>query len=514
MRILKAAIGLATLAIALSCSDPGTEPATTMPPQFASNSQVASKSSLDLIEADIDSGLLDKNNGNRYRAFAVLEPGRLPGKYRSSAKAKDATYSMVLLARDWNQLSASAKQEILDVQANGFGKLKETAVTPHFVLHYTTQGSSAVPAQDANGNGVSDFIDAAAASWENVWAVEVGQLGYPAPIGTPAQKFHVYYIDMPFYGYASPENVVLNTVTPVPQGTASAYIAVENDFVGFPPNDEDRTGQEVIRSGAIKVTQAHEFMHAIQFAINVYQSGWLMESHATWAEDIVYDHANDWRWYIDRFLATPDLPLFSRYLYGGAFFQHWLSETRGVDVQRQIWLAARTATFTDAIRNVGLGGSWEGIKQFAPAEYLLDVDNLAGGTSVVPTPQNVIRATHSSYPVSVSVGPSTNKAANGAPWGLGANFIDFLPGGANTVTLSFDGTDGFAWRAFAVGTPSGGGSPVTFEIPLSAAGAGSITINGLGTRFAKLTLIPTIADQQGVAVPYSYGAVLGSTADK
>jgi hypothetical protein len=37
-----------------------------------------------------------------------------------------------------------------------------------------------------------------------------------------------------------------------------------------------------------------------------------MESHATWAEDAVYDGLNDWRWYINRFLSTPDLPLFSR----------------------------------------------------------------------------------------------------------------------------------------------------------------------------------------------------------
>jgi hypothetical protein len=61
------------------------------------------------------------------------------------------------------------------------------------------------------------------------------------------------------------------------------------------------TGTETIRTGALKVTQAHEFMHALQFNINVYQSGWLMESHATWAEDAVYDGINDWHWYINRF---------------------------------------------------------------------------------------------------------------------------------------------------------------------------------------------------------------------
>lgn len=107
-------------------------------------------------------------------------------------------------------------------------------------------------------------------------------------------------------------------------------------------------------------------MHAVQFNINVYGSGWLMESHATWAEDAVYDGANDWHWYINRFLSTPDFPIFNRYLYGAAFFQNWLSETRGVDVTRQIWLAHRTQSADNAIRNVAFGGSWdEGLRVHA-----------------------------------------------------------------------------------------------------------------------------------------------------
>lgn len=263
-------------------------------------------SALDLIEQDYEAGLLDRDNVNRYRQYAVSAPEKLPSKYRTSAVGKDATWSMVQMARDWNELSPASKAEILDLQASGFGDLKHTLETSHFVLHYATQGTSAVPAQDANRNGIPDFIDVAAASWEAVWSREVSQLGYPAPKGTPAQKFHVYYKQLKFYGYAAPTNVELFSVSPVPYGTASAYIVIENDFYGFPPNDEDRMGNEVIRSGALKVTQAHEFMHALQFNINVYGSGWLMESHATWAEDAVYDGINDWHWYINTFLATPD----------------------------------------------------------------------------------------------------------------------------------------------------------------------------------------------------------------
>jgi hypothetical protein len=300
--------------------------------------------------------------------------------------------------------------------------------------------------------------------------------------------------------------------SPVPLGTATAFIVVENDFYdGFPPNDEDVTGLETIRSGALKVTQAHEFMHAIQFAINVYQSGWLMESHATWAEDAVYDGLNDWHWYINRFLATADLPLFSRYLYGAAYFQNWLSETYGIDVPRQIWLAARTNTMSDAIRTVAFGGTWEPLRNFAVAEYTLGIsDFTTDGPTVIPLPTALpVRAEYEAYPVSVTVGPSTNKVDNRAPWSLGgANFIEFTPAASGTLTLTFDGTDGFAWRAVAVATPKAGGSPTTLPISLDQGSAGSISISGFGTRWSKVTLVPSIVGTDGSAVPYSYGATV------
>lgn len=470
----------------------------------------AGKSSLDLIEADYAAGAIDKQNVNIYREQALSAPGKLPAKYRSSARAKDATPSLVRMAQEWSSLSKATQKEIVDLRADGLGNLSESIQTAHFVLHYTTGGNHSVPLQDADENNVPDFIDVAAQSLEQVWQREVGQLGYPAPLGTPAQKFHVYFKSLEtYYGAAYPENVTLQTTSPVPLGTASAYIVIENDFYGFPPNDEDVTGDEVIRSGALKVTLAHEFMHAIQFNINVYASGWLMESHATWAEDAVYDGLNDWHWYVPFFLSTPDLPLFSRYLYGAAFFQHWLSETYGVDIQRQIWMAAKTNTLADAIRLTAFGGSWEPFRNFAPAEYRLGIsDFTTDPTSIIPAPTNDIRETHTSYPVSVDVGASTKKDANGAPWGLGANFIEFVPAGSGSLTLTFDGADGFAWRAFAVATPKNGGAPTTFAITLNGSSAGSISLNGFGTRWAKVALVPTIAGTDGSAVPFSYGATV------
>ncbi len=468
--------------------------------------------SLDLIEDDYADGLLDRENVNRYRQYAISAPAKLPAKYRSTALGKDATYSMLLLARDWDRLSSATKQEILDIRRNGYGNLSDTVATQHFVLHYTRQGNNAVPARDADANGTPDFIDVAARSWEEVWNREIVQLGYPAPKGTPQQKFHVYYRDFFYYGVCYAENVELTKTTPVPLGTASAYIEVENDFYGFPTNDEDAPGA-VVRSGALKVTQAHEFMHASQFNINVYQSGWLMESHATWAEDAVYDGTNDWHWYINRFLSRPDLPLFNRYVYGSAYFQNYLSETYGIDAPRKVWDAARENTAAEAVRIAGFGGSWENMKLFAPAQYLFGIsDFTTDPPSSIPHPVNRIRATYSGsdYPVAVQVPVSTNREANLAPWGLGANFVEFGPPTSNgTLRLTFDGSGNFAWRVLVALVPSSGrGSATVVPMALDAGAAGRLDVTGIGTRWSKAVLMPTIAGAEGVAVPYAYGAAL------
>jgi Family of unknown function (DUF6055) len=504
---------LLLVALALSsCADESTSPGAPGPdrPAAAGKGLAVGRSSLDLIEKDYASGLLDRENANRYRQYAVSRPDRLPRKYHSAEVGKDATYSMVQMAKEWSRLSQATKEEILDIRRNGYGDLSDSVTTQHFTLHYTRQGNNAVPARDADGNGTPDFIDAAAESWEHVWDREVVQLGYPAPVGTPALRFHVYYRDFAYYGVTYADNVQTLATSPVPLGTASAYIEVENDFAGFPPNDEDVTGREEVRTGALKVTQAHEFMHACQFNINVYQSGWLFESHATWAEDAVYDQVNDWHWYIPFFFTTPDLPLFNRYVYGAAFFMNYLSETRGIDAPRQVWLAGKTKTTPAALRDAGFGGSWGPIGAFAPAEYLLGIsDFTTDAPSQIPLPAVRLRATHTSYPVSVTVPASTNQDANRAPWGLGANFIVFEAGSSKgTLGVTFDGEDGAEWQALAVLTPARGGAPSVVALSLNSAKAGSASISGFGTRWSRVTLVPTIADNTGAEVPFSYGATL------
>jgi hypothetical protein len=237
-----------------------------------------------------------------------------------------------------------------------------------------------------------------------------------------------------------------------------------------------------------------------------------MESHATWAEDAVYDGINDWHWYINTFLNTPRLPIFNRYVYGSAFFQNWLSENYGVDAPRKIWEEARSMSAADAIKKVAFGGEWTPIAKFAWDQATLDISDFTtdATSSIQPNPARLLRTSHDTYPVDVTIPEATKQVSNGAPYGLGSNYIEFKPGTTSgTLTLTFDGTDGYAWRASAI--VYGQGAPSVVPITLNGGSAGTVVVNGFGNQVTRVVLAATIADKPGVQVPYSYGAAVAAT---
>ena len=187
---------------------------------------------------------------------------------------------MVQLAKEWGSLSAATRKEIRDLRANGFGNLKGTRrdAALRAALHHAGRlgGSDASTPTATISRTSSTLPPRAGRRFTRARSVHSATQRPSSPLrrtAAVANKFHVYFKDMLYYGYCVPENVEFAPVNGFPSGTASAWIVVENDFVGFPPNDVDVTGLEPVRVGALKVTQAHEFMHALQFNINVYQSG-------------------------------------------------------------------------------------------------------------------------------------------------------------------------------------------------------------------------------------------------
>ena len=66
-----------------------------------------------------------------------------------------------------------------------------------------------------------------------------------------------------------------------------AYCVLDNDYS---PAEFGRANTPIEN---MKVTAAHEYFHAVQFAYDAFEDDWLMEATATWAEDEVFDGVDD-----------------------------------------------------------------------------------------------------------------------------------------------------------------------------------------------------------------------------
>ena len=174
----------------------------------------------------------------------------------------------------------------LDAQGNALQDLTYLSPSGIFLLHYQLSGKDAVVATDADINGVPDYIERAGEAADYSYTIMIEQLGYPDPIPTGA-TYDIYFRDFGFYGYT------IETDT-------NTEIFVHSTFRGFPANDYP--GGDIL--GALYVTIAHEFKHAIQYKTNGWRGEagsfeWI-EMDATMMEEVVYDEVNDYYNYLGR----------------------------------------------------------------------------------------------------------------------------------------------------------------------------------------------------------------------
>ncbi len=161
-----------------------------------------------------------------------------------------------------------------------------TSASGKFLFTYETAGQDTVPSADVNSNGVPDYVEWAATAADSSYKLLVETQGYtdPIPDGT---TYDISFEELQgTYGFAQTQD----------GNGPGTRIVVENDFEGFPDNDDPDGAQR----GALRATVAHEFKHAIQFAQNGYSGdsdSWA-EMDATLIEEVVYDQVNDYYNYL------------------------------------------------------------------------------------------------------------------------------------------------------------------------------------------------------------------------
>ncbi|MGM0587975.1 MAG: MXAN_6640 family putative metalloprotease [Bacteroidota bacterium] len=230
----------------------------------------------------------------QFALYAGFDPQRLPDQWKqgkSGQKTNPRSYqlrcmtSTLDLYHDFEHRLAKATQE--DTRNYTLATLDESYISPSgkFEIKYTTSNpDDSVPTEDADNSGVPDYVERAAQYADSSYYHQVDRIGFSDPI-LDSQPYEIRLQSTGgYYGYTS--------ITSAPSGQSTTYIVVHNNFENFPSND-DPQGDQI---GALKVTIAHEFKHAIQYVENRWagESDEWAEMDATLMEDITFDNVNDY----------------------------------------------------------------------------------------------------------------------------------------------------------------------------------------------------------------------------
>ncbi len=188
-----------------------------------------------------------------------------------------------------DQISEKTKFNYINAFSSPVSLASESYVSASgkFIIHYETTGTDAVPLSDENNNSIPDYVEwiAEAADFSHV---QILDLGFTDIFSVKSMPYEIRVADSDAYGFVPTPN--------------APYIGIENDFIGFPENDDPEGDVK----GAVKVTMAHELKHVFQFV----QNGWVgdpdrwLEMDATLYEEVVYDEVNDYYNYLDGFSSN------------------------------------------------------------------------------------------------------------------------------------------------------------------------------------------------------------------
>ncbi|MCW2798360.1 MXAN_6640 family putative metalloprotease [Nocardioides sp.] len=355
-----------------------------------------------------------------------------------------------------------------------------------FCIHWVSSTADAPPNQK--------WVNKSLGIMNKVWRAEVQKLGYRAPIKDGSHggnsKFDVYLKELGgqgLYGYCAPEYTVKGE-----KYIASGYCVLDDDFA------RSQFGRAPIKS--LRVTAAHEFFHAIQFAYDDTEDHWFMEATATWMEERFADEVNDNRQYLPYGQVKDpgsSLDIFNQNgfnQYGNWPFFEYLSEKYGNGVVKSIWNKAYAGKGAPDAYSI------QAVKQV--------LDQKAGFANVFRS----YAAANTNPSGAYAEGSHWPSAAISKTWSLGksarvakrSTHIDHLAS-RNFVIKPDNSLQGSRWQAsVTVNAPSAGSTPAAYliikksqggsirkGIPLSDKGYGKVTFSfsRASVKSATITLV-------------------------
>ena len=403
------------------------------------------------IERDFREGKLTLDEKVMLQIKAIKKPEELPQKYQlfDLATGKTASRSATMALKEirlvWDQLSPETQQAFRDAFTRWPTEFTYDSPGGFFKLHYDITGENQVPADDDDFSGVPDFVEKCAAYCDTSYDVHMawGFLEPPSDGGLGGDSaFDVYFENMGYYGYAQPEGP-----GPEPWNDYYSYLVLNNDFLGFPPNDDPEGDQY----GAAKVTVAHEFHHCTQFAYDLDEGIWFMELDATCWEDIVFDYSNDNYNYLSSFFYYPEKSLMenSFHAYSCFIWGLYLAQQFDTSLLVAIWEGARYDNVFNTLSDTLLARyGWtqdSAFAEFATWNYCTsNRDDGQHHEEALYYPLVTVGRTHLSYPVNLQTSPTS-------PAGYGSCYVQFFPQSYTGILhLTFNGDNSREWAAYLI----------------------------------------------------------------
>ena len=293
------------------------------------------------------------------RARSLFQPASVRARFGSVRRVQgfEATGILRELVLHYGELSAADKRAASAIlsrpddtqKPNELGGHYDPAVVASDKYTHDCRPTYCVSWVTVSEDAASQaFIDDVFTTMNTVWATEIGQLGFRPPkndSNSPDPRnvnglIDMYVKDLPrgLYGYCTTDDPTAFD----PSTTnldVSAYCVLDNDYL---PSEFPGAANGL---AALQVTAAHEFFHAVQYAYNLFQDSWLLESTAAWMEDRVYDDVNDnYQYLLSSALTSPGVALdtttfddqYDTFKYGGWLFFRSVTESLDDSVIRRI----------------------------------------------------------------------------------------------------------------------------------------------------------------------------------
>ncbi len=455
------------------------------------------------ISAAYRSGAIDEHKKILYTIYALKHNRKLPEEYRSRIPVKSGTRCVEEIRR--YAMRADSDPEVVEEAQRALSSvvpvLDKAYRSPsgYFNIHYTLSGENAVAYRPGDSRDIPEYIRQVGLAFDQVKAITCTTRGFREPILEDGKNaYDVYVYDLKDKYGVTYSSQIFYARNAGEASTASSYICIDNSYAagkGFDKSRED----------CMRVTAAHEFFHAVQYAYNVDSDLWWKEASATWNEDEIFTGVNDYVRYVGRYLSSPAKSL-DESSYSGVIFVKFLSENYGgYNMVKKIWERHsagydNSVAAIDTVIREDYGGSDIGklFDQFSaynisPAQYYKE--------GALWKASAAVQHTYSSYPVAVNLGQLNHLSSS-------YQQLESSPASeGKSLKITVEGAKGTRWGfKLQKRNKSNQLYSITEILSSGAFNKAEITLENFGELYDRVVLIPANLEKERNGLPYTYSA--------